>query len=883
MNNNLRSRIVSSSASISTMRQRRETRRHGDKETRGEDTQADIIEMRQGKQTRRRGDKETRGENTQADRRIEMRQGKQTRRRGDKETRGEDTQGDIIEILEKRTPTTKDMSSRERMSGWKFALASILRSQTALGTIAVFSSTFCLAVAGVSMSLELMMNPDAANWLDPFVPAWSQVPFTNRQAPIPLKVIKAQIEAQGLIPAQPLSLDKLPSPQTNEGLWSHEQGILLPVMAKCSSQGNGEQATCQEIVQLRLYLQVRSADNPDDSDPYYQQISEIDIAGPAESFAIEYLNNPYFDGSNQPLPLTKLERFYRKAPNTGIWFHLSGEATYGEETITYGTIVHYNYQTRFLSDMMQWVSAANQPPTWQEVTGGGEPELIIDRTTGIEPHLSIYQIKPVEFVVNPIELEEISLATPAVFTQGYRDALWLAKAGLWSPAWQMMATRKQGLNKQGKWSAHAQAQMDAIRFHAQVSQAGANASWRNPSQQVLMALLDGRWTQALEVFEAQLALGDTMNDVLTTDQANLWERVEMALRVSQRNNVNLQAWGALLIAAQEGEWQAKDWLKQQPAKQKDRNRILKILDKRSKAIARAQKLDSHRSRIMGNALILSQINPEQWQPAENSPLTLEPGQLWYQVKVIGFHDSLGWHEFPFSDLQLPRYKALDYLWKYLGLHNNSKIQMIVWLPNGKQETTTATVKAVKFQDGHLKLLAAGDPIASADPAKVALTGRSGMSKPLAVTNDTLEWRSPRALTLKQLHKQNPEWVNAMLPVLWYELQRGGEALPGLQPSSEMMLNQMSDWLVQLVDLTGNDDPEAVLTLKPAPTRNISRTRTLILQDNGVLIYSELTSAKGQSVTGIADIKDGGLTALVVETRTGYTLQRWSAERSRFEF
>jgi pyridoxine/pyridoxamine 5'-phosphate oxidase len=99
----------------------------------------------------------------------------------------------------------------------------------------------------------------------------------------------------------------------------------------------------------------------------------------------------------------------------------------------------------------------------------------------------------------------------------------------------------------------------------------------------------------------------------------------------------------------------------------------------------------------------------------------------------------------------------------------------------------------------------------------------------------------------------------------------------------MMLNQMKDWLVQLVDLTGNDEPEAVLTFKPDPTRNYSRPRTLILQDNGVLIYSELTSAKGQSVTGIADVKDGGSTALVVETATGYTLQRWSSERGRFEF
>jgi hypothetical protein len=266
---------------------------------------------------------------------------------------------------------------------------------------------------------------------------------------------------------------------------------------------------------------------------------------------------------------------------------------------------------------------------------------------------------------------------------------------------------------------------------------------------------------------------------------------------------------------------------------------------------------------------------------------LATGEIWYQIQVIGFHDSVLWHEFPFSDLQLPRYKGSDFLWKHLGLHNDPNLQIIVWMPNGEQQTIATTVKALQFQDGSLKLLAAGKAIPDADPTKIALTGaltgNGSMSKPLAVSNLALEWRSPQTLTLKELNQQNPQWVNAIVPVLWYELQLGGEVLPGLQPSPEMMLTQMSDWLVQLVDLTGNDKPEAILTLKPDPTRQYSRPRTLILEDTGVLIYSELTSAKGQSVTGIADVKDGGLTALVVEGSTGYTFQRWSSDRRRFEF
>ncbi len=782
--------------------------------------------------------------------------------------------------------TRKTISRRQRLRAWQVALSPIWRSQTALGTIAAFSSTFCLMVGGVSMSLELMMNPDAVKWLEPLVPAWSQVPFANRQAPQSLEMIQAQISAQGLIPARPLVLDKLPSPQTNEGLWSYETGILLPVMARCSQTSGAEAEDCQKIVQLQLYLQVRSPDRPDDAQAYYQKISELNIDGPAESYVISHLNDSYINGSSQPLPLTQLERFYSKAPNTGIWFQLSGQKTYNKEKVTFGKIVHYNYETRYLSEMIQWAAPNNQPPVWQEVTGGGHPELIVDRTTGISPNLSVYQIKPVKFVINPISLEEITLDAPAIKTQGYQDICRLAKTGLWSPAWEMMAYQKQNLKSRGNWTDLAQGQMDVIRLHAQVSQAQANARWRNPSQQVLMALVDGRWTQALEIYESQLALGNTMDDVLNTDQVDLWSRVEMALRLNPQN-IDLQAWGALIIAAQDGEWQAKDWLNQQPAKEEERQRLFTLLEKRSQASERNQKIKNHRSRIVGNGSILAEINPEQWQPGNGASISLAPGEIWYQIQVIRFHDSVLWHEFPFSDLQLPRYKGSDFLWKHLGLHNDPNLQIIVWMPNGEQQTIATTVKALQFQDGSLKLLAAGKPIPGAEPTTLALTGaqtgNGSMSKPLAVSNLALEWRSPQTLTLKELNQQNPPWVNAMLPALWYELQLGGEVLPGLQPSPEMMLTQMSDWLVQLVDLTGNDKPEAILTLKPDPTRQYSRPRTLILEDTGVLIYSELTSAKGQSVTGIADVKDGGLTALVVEGSTGYTFQRWSSDRRRFEF
>ena len=37
--------------------------------------------------------------------------------------------------------------------------------------------------------------------------------------------------------------------------------------------------------------------------------------------------------------------------------------------------------------MLSWTSPNGQLPKWQQVTGGGAKELVIDQTVGLEPHL----------------------------------------------------------------------------------------------------------------------------------------------------------------------------------------------------------------------------------------------------------------------------------------------------------------------------------------------------------------------------------------------------------------------------------------------------------------------------------------------------------------
>jgi hypothetical protein len=294
---------------------------------------------------------------------------------------------------------------------------------------------------------------------------------------------------------------------------------------------------------------------------------------------------------------------------------------------------------------------------------------------------------------------------------------------------------------------------------------------------------------------------------------------------------------------------------------------------------------------------LTQVNPAQWfLPNQEATLELEAQQSWYQVQVDAFYDGKSWRRAPFPDLQLPKASAnaqniAPALWHQLGLDADPQIQIVVWLPDGQQEATIATVKAIQVNSGVLRLLAAASETVTA-------VNSSSPPQPLALTEAALQWVQPAPITLAELNQQQPQVVTAILPVLWRELQKSGQMkMNGPIPSFDQMQLQLGDWPVQLVKLTGNRKPDIVLTVSTeaiatlndlesgesaTPPSEPSRSHTIIFSDTGALLYSEFGSASHQAVTAIADLKDGGLPALLVEDAKTYSLQRWSAQLRRFE-
>jgi hypothetical protein len=408
------------------------------------------------------------------------------------------------------------------------------------------------------LGVQMIVNPQRVSWLNRYLPGLVPLPIDY----VPAKSmgeIRREILARQHIPGDAISLGSNVSIQDYQ---TPASDLLVPVYQR---QPNCQDA-CDRLVELRLY---QSANTPGATKTHqekrYHLVTELAMTGIEESFAIAPFvqASAAHQGSTRILPLTTIERFQGKVPPAGVWLNLSGRQERSEGTIRYGQIIHYNPKRFYLASKLQWTSSTDKPPVWQEVTGGGFPELVIDQTIGVEPQIRVYQVRPLDFLPSPLQLAPISLNEPALEIEDYQGALMLARNGLWSPSRDWLQRIKQRITQnQGYWSPQAQAQADLIRWHAQRTQAQAAKSWASPGQQVLVNLIDGRWGKALETLEQQPNALEETHGLLRSDNGRLESRMRSALRI-QPDHTDVKLWSAMLIAVQKGRAAAIAWLAQQ--------------------------------------------------------------------------------------------------------------------------------------------------------------------------------------------------------------------------------------------------------------------------------------------------------------------------------
>ncbi|MBD0264912.1 MAG: hypothetical protein ICV78_19965 [Tolypothrix sp. Co-bin9] len=733
--------------------------------------------------------------------------------------------------------------------------------------VAVLSGSAGLIGLFVWISLLFILNPEKLSWLNNVLPEWAKISSQQEHLQT-LSQIKLNIKKQGQIIGEILPLDG-----------DVENSFLLPVY----KQRANCQSDCKYIVELRVY-QSEYKETQSSSERYYHLATQLPVSGPEESFVIAPLVDATSEnqGSSISLPLSEIKRFGEDTL-PGIWFYCKGQRQEGTSAIAYGHIVHYNPERSNLQLMLSWTSPNGQLPKWQQVTNGGTKELIVEQTVGLEPQLRVYQVKPANSFLNPIQLEEISLKSLELNNSAYQNAVSIARSGLWTPAFEWLQFIKK--QRQEKMSAAAQAQIDLIRLHSQLTKIQADKSWASPSQQVLADLIDGRWEKALQVFETSPQNAQEIATLLKADEGRLWNRTEAALQVNP-NRPEVQAWAALILAAGQGQNRANSWLKEAKITADNLTHIQSLLRQLNGEVTPI--VSTHPSRIIGSAQPISSINSGEWLQLDSKADLKAVNNQWYQVEVSAFHDGKRWLNSPFGTLSLPKNSPEKFLWSTLGINSDAEIEIVVWLANSEQQTTTATIKGVQLRDGVLRLLAAGQVIPQ--------SSNSVQPHPLALTNGALEWVQPSPITLEQLEQQDPQRVKKILPTIWRSLQQSGNLPTGAIPDWQQMRQKLGYWPIQQIDLTGNNKPETVLTISAdaiaslnqsapkikAEDKNLSPPRTIILSDEGKVIYIDFSKNSQQVLTAIAKLSDGASLALLVENGDRYSLKRWKENHQRFE-
>jgi hypothetical protein len=128
------------------------------------------------------------------------------------------------------------------------------------------------------------------------------------------------------------------------------------------------------------------------------------------------------------------------------------------------------------------------------------------------------------------------------------------------------------------------------------------------------------------------------------------------------------------------------------------------------------------------------------------------------------------------------------------------------------------------------------------------------------------------------------------------LQQSGDIAPGQVPSFAEIKVKMSDWPVQMIDVTNDGNLDVVLTISGSAIASLTqagnenwgngeenkRPRTMIFSSNGQVIYTDFAAQSQQSLTAIAKLSSDQSLALLVENADTYDLRRWSETNQRLE-
>lgn len=735
---------------------------------------------------------------------------------------------------------------KREITGWKLKL-------TAISLFLVTSSTIAL---GAWFSVLLIIDPNSLLWLNRYLPRSLQIPKVSIYPPQTLTQIETEASQQQLAVGEVIEL---------EGV------ILIPWGRKITNCSEN----CLEIRELRLYLPEIN-----NNITQYRLLSAIAIPPLTEKFIGKTSKNQDFTKftTESPVVFNQLN-IWQQAPSFGKWLNLTGKLALDKQTIAYGYILHYNPQESQLRFLLPWTSATGLTPTWKQITEDTNPELVVNQSLDLEPHFQIYEVKNDN--TKAVNLQEINFQKPALNEPKYIQALDIAQKGLWSVANKLLINIKQENRQQ--WSEDAEKQLNLVAFYAQITQDQCQQAWSNPIKTIHACLLDVDLDTALEQLELILIDSniDAITEWLSQKNPSLWTIITTLLQINPKDDL-AKSWGTLMLSFQDSRGSAIAWLTQLPQTTPETvTKVETLLSELDRVVFDQSLNNLYLSKIIGTATRIKSetLKLDQWlQPI---PLALNPknsNEVWYQIEVRAFGDGEKWLKAPFKDLKLTTFASTQQLWQKLGLDLDNGIYLMTPEPLNPNSTIMATIKALRIENGNLWLL-----------ATTATPQNSNSPTFLAYTQSAIAPIEPTAITINDLAMLYPEWSTNLLPKLWRILAENKAVNQDSVPTVAEITQKLGNWSIQITDITGNQQPEAILTLikdsqgkmvqidgntSKIPINPNLKLYRLIFSDQAQIIYNELGQNEGQSLLAIADLQDGNLPVLIIKSaNNSYILKR----------
>lgn len=707
-----------------------------------------------------------------------------------------------------------------------------------------------LLVLSLRWGFQLMLDPYSLPWLQTYLGETGQqgegVPLT------PAEIAEA-VKAQGGQLGEPLTVDL----DTNGISLTYQ---VFPVLAK------------GVIRELRLYRPA-----PGEATPQrLTLLTALAITDVPEASVLTPLmgTSQATAPGSRSLPLASLDLLQTEADGTGAWLSLSDRWRQGNVSLRYGQLVYLSSNTPYLESSLVWSSPHGRSPEWLDLDSSDPLDILVDGSVGLEPAFSGYRLlrqdglgpnrRSVEVSLQTVPLEAASLEAT------YRQALTLARSGLWSDALRQLNILQERLSD--RWTPAAEAQRRLIQRHAQITQQQADRTWSIPTQQILASLVDGRWQQALEQLDQSASSQTALFQLLADDDGRFWNRVQAALQLHP-GKPEVMVWGGLILQAEDTPEAALAWLERQQATPATLDRFTAIARQPDPVPAAATSNSATVTvaadsapptptiqAILGRVTALaSSPNLEDWYTPEAPPRkTIPAGASWYRIPLVASQKGEGWTTTFTWESSQAAWKALAPTWR-------SPLQM-----TSRQSTPVypipLTVQGLRLERGSPVILATGEAIA----APMALAYSSG----------SLVWLTPgQGLTVRDTSPVR----EALLATL------AQAPTPKAPPTEVTPL--IDDATYYSLDITGDGSPEQIVVFEPSslerlPSLNIScgghqsadsactaPAKTLILGTDGHLLYSDLFKA-----SSLMAVTSASAPALLVNLESGqYRFQLWPME------